>query len=407
MKVSAAGLGRKKAFREFGWSAIIVVIMVTGLSGWVVIPSVGLSLEAGLNNYANAAATYIVVSYNGNPNFANQALSNSTLNQFESIPGVESIYPVGINETQVFTPGLTEQEDNITVSITELGYTSAMLGGSNGYPIPLVVLSSGALPVEGSDSFILNANQGALGYNLSGRTLSMQVGGLNVTGRSSGQSQYIPLIGNNLQILWDRTFMMNQLGPKLFNQTFGRINFVVIKAADITRVSAIAETITSELSKAGYKAYTVDYDALTVQSLQSLEAGTAPEYTILGIVSLGAMVLGIIAVSFVVVNRRGWEAGMLVSQGWTLSNVLTFYFTYFAVLLMISAVLATVVSTAVARFTVVSFSVYGGSIELAPTLSFEYLLGGVGVMLLVCALVSWVIVRRVKRTGLDAVLRSF
>jgi len=407
MKISAGVLGRKKAFRELGWSAIIIVIMVAGLSGWVVIPSIGLSLESGLNNYANAAATYIVVSYNGNPSYSGQYLSNSTLSRFQSIAGVESVYPVGINETVVYTPGLTQQENNITVSITQVGYTSAVIGGDDGYPTQLLVLSSGNLPVPGSGSFILNANQGALGYNLSGRSLKMQVGGVNLTARSAGQSQYIPLIGNNLQILWDRTLMVNQLGSKLFSQTFGHFNFVVIKASDVAQVSSVAATVTSELASGGYKAYTVDYDALTVQNLQSLEAGTAPEYVLLGIVSLAGMILGVIAVSFVAVNRRGWEAGLLVSQGWKFKDVLTYYFTYFAVLLVLSAALAAVLSLAATRFSTVSFSVYGGSVEVMPTFNFEYLAAGIAIMLLVCAFVSWAMVRKVRRSGLDSILRSY
>jgi FtsX-like permease family len=408
LRISAEGLGRKKAFREHGWSVIIIVIMVAGLSGWVVIPSTGLSLESGLNNYANAAATYIVVSYNGNPNYRGQSLSNSTLAQFQSIAGVESVYPIGINETNVYTPGYTlppENGNNLTLTMSEIGFTSAVIGGVDGFPPQLLVLSSGAMPTPGSGSFVLNGNYG--GPDLSNGTWKMQVGGLNVTARSSGSSQYIPLIGNNLQILWDRSFTLNQLGAKLFGQTFGRINFVIIKATDVSQVSAIANTVTSDLTSGGYKAYNVNYDALTVQNLQSLEAGTAPEYTLLGIVSLGGMVLGVIAVSFVAINRRGWEAGLLVSQGWRFRDVLTYYFTYFAVLLGLSALLATVVSIAVTRFTSVSFSVYAGTVELAPSLNYGYLVGGIAVMLLVCALVSWLMVRKVRRSGLDSILRSF
>lgn len=413
MRVSATGLGRRKAFREYGWSIIIVAIMVAGLSGWVVIPSTGLSLESGLNNYANAAATYIVVSYNGNPSYRGQYLTNSTLSRFQSIPGVENIYPVGINETEVFPPPGTVvpggSENNLTVTISEVGYTSAVIGGDSGFPLQLLDMSSGTLPTPGSSSFIVNGNvpTGGMGFNLSNQTLKMQVGGVNVTARSSGSSQYIPLIGNNLQILWDRTFILNQLGAKLFSQTFGRFNFVIIKATGVSQVSMIAQTVTSDLAKGGYKAYTVDYDAVTVQDLQSLEAGTAPEYALLGFVSLGAMVLGVIAVSFVAVNRRGWEAGLLVSQGWRFRDVLSYYFTYFAVLLALSAVLATVISFAVTRFTSISFSVYGGSVQLAPALNYEYLVSGIAVMLLVCAFVPWMMVRRVRRSGLDSVLRSF
>jgi len=408
MKVSATGLGRRKAFREYGWSAIIVVIIVVGLSGWVVIPSIGMSLESGLNNYANAAATYIVVSYNGNPSFSNQTLSNSTLAQFRSIAGVESIYPVGTSETEWFPPSgdtIFPTENNMTVTIAEVGYTSAVIGGDNGFPLQLLVLSSGTLPVPGSGSFILNSND--LGYNLSNQTLKMQVGGVNVTGKSSGSSQYIPLIGNNLQILWDRTFILNQLGSKSFSQTFGRINFVIIKAEDVSQVSAIATTVTSDLAKGGYKAYTVDYDSLTVQSLQSLEAGTAPEYTLLGVVSLGAMIFAVGAVSYVSVNRRGWEAGMLVSQGWRFRDVLTYYFTYLVVLLLLSSVLAGVVSLVVAHYSVSTFAVYANSIVVAPTVNLGYLAGGIVIMLLVCSLVSWAMVRKIRRSGLDKTLREY
>lgn len=408
MKVSATGLGRRKAFREYGWSAIIVVIIVVGLSGWVVIPSIGMSLESGLNNYANAAATYIVVSYNGNPSFSNQTLSNSTLAQFRSIAGVESIYPVGTSETEWFPPSgdtIFPTENNMTVTIAEVGYTSAVIGGDNGFPLQLLVLSSGTLPVPGSGSFILNSND--LGYNLSNQTLKMQVGGVNVTGKSSGSSQYIPLIGNNLQILWDRTFILNQLGSKSFSQTFGRINFVIIKAEDVSQVSAIATTVTSDLAKGGYKAYTVDYDSLTVQSLQSLEAGTAPEYTLLGVVSLGAMIFAVGAVSYVSVNRRGWEAGMLVSQGWRFRDVLTYYFTYLVVLLLLSSVLAGAVSLVVAHYSVSTFAVYANSIVVAPTVNLGYLAGGIVIMLLVCSLVSWAMVRKIRRSGLDKTLREY
>ena len=87
-------LSGKKAFREGSWSVIFILILTIGMTGWMTIPSVGSSIQHAISNYANAAATYVVVEDNNNPSFSSQALSSSLQDQIIAIKGVEAVYPV-------------------------------------------------------------------------------------------------------------------------------------------------------------------------------------------------------------------------------------------------------------------------------------------------------------------------
>lgn len=410
MKSTSLSYARRKALRETSWSIIVIVIMSVGFTGGIIIPSVGSSLQSGVEQYANAVATYVVVQNNGNPSTLNQTIPPALLNQIASIDGVQQVYPVVTNYTIfLFHPPRTlgnVRIGNTTMIAVQasLGFLSAVVGGSTGYPPQLVDPAIGRAPGAGESGFLFNSNQDNP-FNVS-NSAQVQVAGTNFTATELGINKYIPLIGNNLGVLWDSSFMKNKLGGVLFDQTFGKgVNFIIVKAVSINDVPSVVSRLQQLF--AGYSSYFVTYDQGTVHSLTSLETGVAPLYELLGVVSLAFAAIAVLTVSYISVSRRGWEAGLLLSQGWTWKNVRNYFIFYFLILAGISLALSVMASYALSRYTGSAYEVYGGYLDVAVSPGLGFVLAASVMALLLSVVSSFLIIRRLQRTGLDKILRDF
>ncbi len=209
--------------------------------GWMTIPSIGTSLQSGVQGYANAVATYVVVQNNGNPFTLNQTIPQSLLAKFGEIPGVGKVYPIATNYT-IFNfstpiPGGGE---------SSLGILSAVVGGSEGYPQSFLDLASGRFPAGNESGFIYNSGEGNP-FNLS-ETANVQIAKVNFTAKEVGINKYIPLIGNNLGVLWNSSFIRSELGVPLFAKTFGGgVNFVIIKTVSTEDVPAVVSAMSQTM----------------------------------------------------------------------------------------------------------------------------------------------------------------
>ena len=76
-----------------GWSILVVGVLTSGLTAWILVPSVGSTLSSNLNTYANVVATYISVEGGGG------VIPQPMINEISSIPGVQYVYPFVSNET--------------------------------------------------------------------------------------------------------------------------------------------------------------------------------------------------------------------------------------------------------------------------------------------------------------------
>jgi hypothetical protein len=384
--------------------------MSIGLTAWIAVPSIGNSLQSGFLGYANAVGTYIVVQNNGNPASINQTIPSNLIQSMAQIPGIESIYPIVTNYTIFLFPDPksvgTTQIGNKTVNLTlgSEGFLSAVIGGNTGYPQQLMDISAGRIPGNNEAAFDLNSYQDNP-FNLS-NVADVQVANRNFTATEVGINKYIPLIGNNLGVLWNASFMEQELGSSLFNTTFGHgINFVILKATSVANVGTAVSAIKNLLS--AYPSYLVIYDQSSVDNLLSLQKGVAPFYTLLGIVSLSFAAIAVLIVSVIAINRRGWESGLLISQGWTWKDLRDYFFFYFLILFLVSLSLSILASLVVAKYSATSFEVYGGYITINVSLGLPYLEVAGLMAIVLTAAASVFMTWRLQRMGLDRILREY
>jgi ABC-type lipoprotein release transport system permease subunit len=400
----------KRALREKSWSILIIAIMSLGLTGWMTIPSIGTSLQSGVQGYANAVATYVVVQNNGNPSTLNQTLPQSMIEQFGQIPGVSKVYPIVTNYTIFFfSPPRSDgsiKVGNRTIAVDEasLGILSAVVGGIRGYPPNLLDLASGSAPSGNEAGFVYNSD---IGNPLSlGNSTKVQIANINFTATEVGINKYVPLIGNNLGVLWNNSFMESVLGTSLLDKTFGGgANFVIIKTTSAENVPAVVSSLKSLLGS--YQSYIVIYDQATVNNLLSLEQGTAPLYELLGVVSLSFAVLAVFVVSYVAINRRSWEAGLLLTQGWSWDGLRAYFFSYLLILGVLSFGVSVLASAVIGKYTGSTYQVYGGYQVITVKLGVEYVLIA-GVIVVVLAIASAIFSNwRLRKVDLDGILREF
>jgi ABC-type lipoprotein release transport system permease subunit len=392
------GFSWRRVRREGLWTLTIAFVMVIGLTGLIVVPSVSTSLESGVQDYANAAATYIVVSNNYSPFAKNITLPPAVLEQIASIKGVQAMYPIDVNFTYFLYP------PQYGGHIAKLGFPSAVVGGPSGFPPQLITLEGGALPESQAPGFLMNADAGPT-YTLN-ESARVQIANVNFTAREVGVSNYVPVLGDNLVVLWDQSYVKAQLGPALFNTTFGKgTSFVVIKTDTVQDVEAVVQNLGKVLSP--YQDFVISYDQPTVANLLSLENGTAPLYDALGIASLAFAMGGVIAVTNVAITRRSWEPGLVLTQGWNYRDVTVFFLCYFLIISTIALAVSIMLSYVISRLSGVQYEVYGGNIFVPVSPSSEFVIASIAVSIslpfLAALFVSW----KVRRKGLDSVLREF
>jgi hypothetical protein len=400
-------LSRKKASGERGWSVAIVILMTVGLTGWIVVPGVGNSLESGFSSYANAVGTYVIIGNNGAPSARNEFISSNTVAQIGSLAGVQSVFPIDINYTEFQFPNYTLGPG---IKGMVFGARTALLGGSFGYPSGLLNLTSGRAPEGNEAGFIVNSpdlqnyNEGRP-YTV-GQTANVSIAGISFTATAVGVNSINPLLGDAVQVIWNATFVRNELGDRLFNQTFQRgVNYLIVKAASVDDVSAVASQVTNAM--AGYHDYLVTYDQETADNLKSVESSTAPLYDLIGAFSLVSSIAAVFLVSYIATGRRGWETAMLLTQGWTWRRVAEFYWEYFSILAVVSYILSVLLSLVISRYETFSFQVFGTTLIIQESIGlFAIFTTGV-IVACVTTFVPLMTAWRLKKVGLDSALRDF
>jgi len=401
-------LARKKAWNEKGWSAAIIVIMVAGLSVWLVLPSIGQSLQSGFSSYADEVGTYVVVNFNGYAFAQNRTLSQGTISAIRSIAGVQKVYPIVAFETDFLYPNLVMNESGFTVRGMTEEVESAVIGGPSGFPTSLVALTSGHAPVGAEPGFVINAAgvsdpTNGKAYTV-GQITNMSIARVNFTATVVGINTFNPLV--NIPVLWNATFLQSELGQSLFAQTAsGDANLLIVQVATVGQVEAVASQVTNVLTS--YPDFSVTYDQATVTDLLSVESSTTPIYNLIGVVSLVSSVVAVLLISYIAVRRRNWETGLLVSQGWTWSQVANFLWSYFIILAGVAYVLSILLSLAVAPYATFSYQVYGSTLHINTSIGLFAYASAALIAIAVTIAVSQIMKWRLKKAGLDAILRDY
>ena len=149
------------------------------------------------------------------------------------------------------------------------------------------------------------------------------------------------------------------------------------------------------------------YVQAAVTDLLSVDSSTAPIYNLIGGVSLVTSIAAVFLISYIGVKRRSWEAGLLVSQGWTWSQVANFLWAYFIVLAGIAYALSILFSLAVLPYATFSYQVYGTLLHINTSIGLFSYASAALIVIVVTVAVSQIMRWRLKRARLDTILREY
>jgi ABC-type lipoprotein release transport system permease subunit len=419
-------LAFRRAFREAIWSLIIIGALTSGFSAWILIPSIGSSLQSNLISYSNGVATYMAVQPTGGcTGTCYNAIPQDAIRAISRVKGVQAVYPFAINSTYFVARNFSTIENGhrILIPRARFGETSAVIGGHYGFPANLLALSAGRLPAA-EPGFVYQSYV-PTGADLPssiqigiGKTNEVVMGCYNCpTGNVSTIGPYFNATGvgtiasnslfSSVSVMWNSTFMTNLLGPKGFNETFGpaQTNYMILKIESVSDVATTASELKRTLES--YPPYQLYYDEAFAINSESFVTQVAPLYQVFGLVSLMAVVAVTVLVSYLVAGKRSWEAGMLLTQGWGWGGITSLFVFYFLLLSLASVILAIPISIGASHYFTVSYVLYGQKVSLTASANPFYLETGLLLSLLMPLIASWTVIRRLKRKGLDNILREY
>jgi len=416
-------IAMRKVSKERMWSLAIVGLLTIGLTTWIIVPSLSASLQQGLSTYSNNVATYMFVYNTGLAGYNSRVPANVT-HEIARILGVQDVYPIVNNMTYFLDVNRTwTLADGTTLNVSAIeGRQSAVIGLQGGFPQSLISLSAGKLP-ENEASCIINGiaveqftiNQTyAVGFPL-GNGSSID----NTYYDSATRQEYVrfnatvvgfmpynPML-QQVDVLWDPSFLRLKMGAQLYNQTFGGegANYFIVKAQELGQVEQIANQLQSIFTD--YPGYSVIYDQTTVQAQLSFQSGSGILYALIGITSLFSVVSLVFLVTYVFSGRRRWEAGLLITQGWNWRRITKLFFYYYLVLGVVAAVISAFLSLFIGSQFGYSFQVYANTL-VTPILISPYLvISGLAISLVVSVAAAYFAVWRMKNMGLDNLLREY
>lgn len=418
-------LSLKRIARETGWSLVIVGVITSGLIAWILIPSVASSLESGVSSYANGVGTYIVVNQSGSnctPIFGGCAslLPTNVTNRIAAIPGVEKTYPIILNGTYLLgktTEVFNGKNTTLNYKVTE---GTALIGGSRGFPQSLLALKTGRLPGD-EPAFVMAqflASPNALAVTHLNQPRPVAVGcylcanspliSTEFNATAVGELALNPIF-TNVFVLWNSTFMLHELGPSLFRQTWegNGSNYIIVKVDNVANVPRVVNATERLIQAPQYGLFGVVYDQALSQSLHSFTTQTAPLYELIGVISL-VVVAGVsFLVSQLIARRRDWETGVYLTQGWRWRGVYMLYSIYFLVLALVSFAIAAVASALSVHNFTATYNVYGTFTTFTATVDPLYLVTGLAFAIVLAFFASYTIIRRQRRMGLDNIVREY
>ena len=418
-------IAMRRILKERIWSLAIVGLLTVGLTTWMIIPSISASLQEGLSSYSNSVATYLFV-YNTGANNYESRISAKVTEEIAAVEGVQEVYPIVTNWTNFISNRIGHLPSGAIINMTGVieGHKSAVIGGQEGFPQSLISISAGKLPENGEAGFVINgiaswsfamnqtytvlfplsSEDENLNASIYHDTLGREYVQFNAT--VVGQMPYNPML-QQVEILWNSTFLQQKLGNKLYNQTFGGegANYFIVKAQDIGQVEQVANQLKSIF--ADYLAYSVIYDETTVQAQLSFQSGSGILYNLIGITSLFSVISMVFLVTYVFSGRRKWEAGLLITQGWNWRRVTKLLVYYYLFLGIVAAVISATLSIIIASQVGYSFQVYANTLVIPILISPYLLVSGLVISLLVSGTAAYFAVWRMRKMGLDNLLREY
>lgn len=393
----------RKLYNERIWSISLVGLLTIGLVIWIVVPSLSASLEEGLRSYNNSVGTYLFV-YNTGEDSYQSRLPSEVTTKIHALLGVQEAYPI-VNNFTYFIDAFTMHLEDRNITINRMQVQSAGIGGQNGFPEALISLSAGRVPGNEA-AFLLNGLATESFKINQSYVVDFSESSQKFNATAVGQMPYNPML-QQAAILWNSTFLQQQLGSQLYEQTFGGegANLFIVKAQDIGQVEKIADSLKSIFED--YPGYSIIYDQTSVKAQLSFQSGTGVLYDLIGVASFFSVSSIIFLITYVFSSKRRWEAGLLITQGWKWRMVLKVYVYYYIVLGILATALSTFLSILIAGQIGYSFQVYATTLTIPTVISPYLLISGFIISILVSIVAAYFGVWRMKQMGLDNLLREY
>jgi hypothetical protein len=377
----------RKLYNERIWSISLVGLLTIGLVIWIVVPSLSASLEEGLRSYNNSVGTYLFV-YNTGEDSYQSRLPSEVTTKIHALLGVQEAYPI-VNNFTYFIDAFTMHLEDRNITINRMQVQSAGIGGQNGFPEALISLSAGRVPGNEA-AFLLNGLATESFKINQSYAVDFSESSQKFNATAVGQMPYNPML-QQAAILWNSTFLQQQLGSQLYEQTFGGegANLFIVKAQDIGQVEKIADSLKSIFED--YPGYSIIYDQTSVKAQLSFQSGTGVLYDLIGVASF-------FSVSSII---------FLITQGWKWRMVLKVYVYYYTVLGILATALSTFLSILIAGQIGYSFQVYATTLTIPTVISPYLLISGFIISILVSIVAAYFGVWRMKQMGLDNLLREY
>lgn len=396
-------LALKKVVREPSWTVALSCVLIVGLTVWIMVPSIGLSLETALNEYSDKAGTYVAVSPSGFGTLggfpASQFLGASLIEDIDELEGVERVHPFTVNDTSFvmqYPEGGGEDSRDVNV------YMNSAVLGNGGYPPELIELLAGILP-SAENRGMLEITGGS--FSSVGETFNAEVAGVKINTTLVGSAATIPFV--DIIVLWDKAFLLGVLGPDSYQATFGhhRANYLIVKAESVEHVDTVAAGIREILED--LPRYQVRYDRFALSHMENLKTQVQPLYYSIGVMSLASTLGMILISSYVNLRKRSWEVGLLLSQGWRWRSVVTLYSFYFLVVAVVSGLVAIVLAGFISNLLSFSYEVSRGDILVRMRLSELHLISSIPMAVLIGLTSVYVLLRRFRKLGIENMLSEY
>jgi len=439
-------LSARKLYREFKSSILLVLVVTAGAAGWIVIQSIDSSAYHAEATFANTIGPYVVVYDTGQNqtlklqclalhySVCTQRLPESVVSQLSAIHGIEAFYPLVINYTGYLRYNVTEQGQtcignvctptNQTIPRVITTWGSAVLNDS-GFPTSLLVMTSGRVPMQGEAGYIISSssidpalnatnpaylNKTFLWEFTAGKKVNSPIIPFNAT--FDGIFAQSPVIGgkfSGIEVLWNSQFLEHVLGSTLYNESFGGpgANYIIIKADNLSAIPSVVQQVNSILNSTGWTEFQPRYDQAFISSLQNLQSSSLSLSSLAGYISLASGLVAELALVYLTMKRRGWESGLLVSQGWTSGSISRFYFSYYLMVGVISYALAVLASLVVTQFYTFSVDAFGTVLAINATPEWTTLALAFPLVTCISIFGSVPILVRTRWRRLDALLREY
>jgi len=400
----------RKAKGELIISLLLMGILASTLSSFIVLASASSSLQYGLQNYVNQFAPWIVITPAGPCQLPSCAytLPFSVIDNISSLAGVQSVYPMVLFLAVEVRPNQSIIFNGQPKIMTGyVGVISAVVGGPGSFPLTLLDITKGYFPQGTQNGFVYTDNSPDPFGNYSKFITEYQKdkalsGMFNAT--ATGAIAMNPLF-TAIYLLWNSSFIRYELGNATYNQLFGgEPNYVIIKVDSINDVSNVVNQVDDIINP--YPRFIVLYNQALIDSLLSFQSQTAPLYYALDIIALIAAIAVTALLANVSSGRRIWEAGLFIAQGWLWNNVYRLYYFYFLIISISGFALSLIASIIISHLLVFRYQVYASTLSIQLVISPVFVSIAFILAITIPFLASYIALRKFRR-NIDRMLAEY